>query len=414
MDYERLLLSKVAQTGRIQNLLIAGIREDHFSDEQSSEIFRFMADHARTYKQPPSFDAVRNKFPDYYFEVTEDAVQYLLDGFMKKVERRYAMKYILELASAIDDPEKEDALPELFLERSRELAQVIPTTQLHKFSQMDERIQAYEIADPDEEKGIQMGIPYFDNLTMGFQAHEYITIMGWTGTGKSTLAQWMLFNAWAQGKTPMLISLEMEAKALFRKWDTMMMHFLYHDLKSHNLREEEIEKWRTKAEEVKMRPNDILVLDDVRYCTVDKVYGEVIRWKPDILCIDYVSLMDHRGMPGHQNWEKISSTTHALKQIARTTGTPIIGIAQTNRDGATRGAELDNVAFSAAIIHDSDIVLGLYNDDDMKANKQMQVRLNKNRDGATGVTDLLWDMSTMTFMPWSEGQHFINRFQNQH
>lgn len=409
MDFERLLLSKVAQTGRIQKLLIAGIREDHFSNEESADIFKFMAEHARTYKQSPSFQTIREKFPDHNFEITEDAVDYLLDEFLKQVNRRYAVKYIKELASAVDDPDQQDYLSSLFLEKSRQLSQVIPTNQLSKFSEMQQRIEEYELTPEEDLHGIKMGIPYFDALTLGFQAHEYITISGWSGTGKSTLAQWILFNSWAQGKTPMLFSLEMEAKAMFRKWDTMLMHFLYNDLKAHTLREEEIDKWKIKAEEVKMKPNDILVQDEVLYLTVDKIYAELSKWKPDIACIDYISLMDTRGMAGTQMWEKIASTTHALKQISRTLKIPIIGIAQTNRDSATRGAQLDNIAFSMAIVQDSDIVLGLHQDEDMKGEKQMEVRLQKNRDGATGNASLLWDMSTMTFLPWSEAMLFRGR-----
>jgi replicative DNA helicase len=370
------------------------------------QIFAFISEHARRYRQAPSFNTIREKFPDHNFEVTDESFDYLLDNFNTQVKRRHAIDAVRDLAGAIDDPEQVANIDSLFLEKSRELASIVPSAKLHRFSDMESRIAEYETTDGDAKTGIDMGIPILDHLTMGIQPHEYVTVMGWTGTGKSTLAQWMLFNAWAQGKTPMLVSLEMEAKSLFRKWDTMLTHFEYHNLKSHNLRDEDIERWKTRAKAVKDHPNDIIVMDDIRDFTVDRAYAELVRWQPDILCIDYITLMSTSRSAGKQTWEKIQYLTNNLKQIARTTNIPIIGIAQTNRLSADAGAELENVAFGMSIIQDSDMVLGLYRNDEMKQNRQMQVKMLKNRDGMTQNAELYWDMNTMDFKPWDTSQLF--------
>lgn len=409
MDWERTLINKVAQTSNVESLLLSGIKSEHFFDEENREIFEFLTHHFRTYKVSPSYDVVRNQFPEHLFELVTDSLDYIKDEFLKLLKRRYAMTAIRDLADAIDDPEQVGNIDALFLEQSRNLAQIVPVNQLSKFSQMDQRILSYETGE-DLNKGIDLGIPDFDFLTSGIQPHEYVTISGFSGTGKSTLAQWILFNAYQQGKTPMYISLEMEAKALFRKWDTMMMNFEYNRLKRQTLREYEVEAWKEKAVEVKEAGNDIIVLDDVAGCTVDRVYAELTRYQPDILCIDYITLMDtSRSANGTQMWEKVVSLTRQLKQTARTLSIPIIGVAQTNRSGYQTGAQLDNIAFSQSIVNDSDIILGLHSDDQMKENKQMEVRLLKNRDGRTDSTNLLWKMETMEFGPWKEAYSFMER-----
>lgn len=418
MDYERLLIAKLAQTGRIHTALAEGIREDHFTDESLGEIFTFLSTHARKYKQAPSFATVRNEFPNHNFELTDESMDYLREQFVIQIKRRRAIEAARDLAVALDDPEQVGQIDQLFLQKSRELAQIVPSAGLHRFSNMQERIEEYEKG-PDETLGIKMGIPVFDNITQGIQPHEYVSIVGWQGTGKSTLAQWILFNSWMQGKTPMIISLEMEAKALLRKWDTMAVNFEYNKLKSHGLSEKDLENWRKKALEVKNgkngnpdKPNDIVILDDVQGCTVDRVYAELHRWKPDILCIDYITLMDINKSAGNQMWEKVTYITQALKQISRTTKIPIIGIAQTNIDSAQSGAKLENISYSRSIGQDSDLVLGLWNDDEMKANKQMQVRMLKNRDGMTTNTDLFWSMETMEFGEWRLASQFGERSQS--
>jgi replicative DNA helicase len=754
IDIERLLLSKTAQTGRIQQLISAGIKEIHFSSEDSREIFSYISEQAIKYRTPPSFQRIREHFPDHNFEITDESFDYLLDEFKKLVMRHHAIDAIRDLVDAVDDPQQVGQIDTLFLEKSRELATLVPAAKLHKFSDMEIRVNEYEASNEDDVMGIKMGIGPIDDATLGLQPHEYATIMGWSGTGKalaldtpiptpcgwstmgeikigdhvfdengeicfiiaktdilknrkvfevefddgtiikadanhqwevwdrnsrntfneaisrsrktgkiitkagtkivtteqinkqlhykngsinfaikspnslqlpdeelpvdpyvlgiwlgdghsdsaritcfdseiieeiknrgqevrkcnygvnlfllkniqsilreigilnnkhipaqyfrssefqrlelvrglmdsdghfgktsfeftstknvlaegfrellsslgikssikesratlygkdcgprwrvifyttkpiacltrklekiqniqrktglfryivdvreietepvqcievdssshlylagktmipthnSTLAQWMLFNAWAAGKTPMLISLEMEARALFRKWDTMINHFDYKRLKAHKLREEEIEKWRNRAATMKNHPGDIIVMDDIRDFTVDRAYAEIVRWNPDVLCIDYITLMNTQRSAGKQTWEKIQYLTSNLKQVARTTKTPIIGIAQTNRASADVGAELDNVAFGLSIIQDSDLVLGLYQNDDMKAEKQMKVKLLKNRDGMSTSAELLWEMDTMTFGAWKETTAF-HRLNNE-
>jgi len=386
-----------------------GISETHFADEENVAIFNFMTDHFRKYKTSPSLEVVKEAFPEHLFETEQDTLQYLKDEFLKVVKRRYAMQAIWDLAEAVDDKELVGNIDALFLEKSRELAQIVPVTQLSKFSDMDKRILSYESGE-DVIDGIFMGIPDFDFLTSGIQPHEYVTISGFSGTGKSTLAQWMLFNAYMQGKTPMYISLEMEAKALLRKWDTMAMNFEYHRLKRQRLSEEDIERWKERAGAVKSADNDIIILDDVAGCTVDRVYAELTRYQPDILCIDYITLMDTpRSASGTQMWEKVVTLTRQLKQTSRTLGIPIIGVAQTNRSGYQTGAQLDNIAFSQSIVNDSDIILGLgAPDEESKRNNKMTVRLLKNRDGQVKETDLLWKMDTMEFGPWKEAYAFTN------
>jgi replicative DNA helicase len=405
-DYEKALLSRVAQTGQINTLMAEGIREDHFSDDRLKAIWKFMTDHYRKYKIAPTFDTVYEEFPDFNFETSGESVNYLKDKFKKQVMYRYGAESVIRISEELANPDSSYDVDQLFMEESRRLATVMPTAKLHSFKDMDQRIYEYE--NPLEEKFIKTGIPEVDRLTFGIQPHEYITIFGATSVGKSTLSQWLLFNAWMQGKTPMYISLEMEAKNLFRKWDTMLMQFKYNDLKGHTLREEEVERWKIESQKVAAKPNDIIVMDDVRGCTVDRVYAELTRWQPDILCLDYVNLMSVRSSYS-QSWEKLSFLTQELKQISRTLNIPIIGVGQANRSSFQQGASLENIAGSISAVQDADLVFGLHSDEEMRDEKKMELRLLKNRDGAVGNVDLWWEPETMTFGPWEETRYFRNR-----
>ena len=405
-DFERALISRVAKTGQVNTLMAEGIREEHFSNDAVRKIWRFMTDHYRRYKIAPTFDTVFEEFPDYNFESSGESVQYLKDKFKDEVMYRYGSEAVVRISEELAKDKPSQPIDEMFMEESRRLATILPSAKLHAFKDMKKRIHEYE--NPAEESFIRTGIPQVDNLTFGIQPHEYVTIFGATSVGKSTLSQWLLFNAWMQGKTPMYISLEMEAKALFRKWDTMLMQFRYNDLKGHSLREEEVDAWKKKAEEVAEKPNDIIVMDDVRGCTVDRVYAELTRWQPDILCLDYVNLMSVRSSY-NQSWEKLTYLTQELKQISRTLNIPIIGVGQANRSSFQGGATLENIAGSISAVQDADLVFGLHSDEEMREENKMELRLLKNRDGAVGNVDLWWQPATMTFGAWDETRYFQNR-----
>jgi len=408
MDTEKLLIDKMAHTGSVDKILIAGINEDSFKKEEYKNIFLFIVAHFRKYKVSPTLQTIKEKFPEHLFEISQDSIDYLKDQLINDLKRRAAMDALYDLAECIDDPELIPVIDDIFLEKARELTQLSPGSIYSSFKDMDKRIEEYESGE-NLSGGIEMGIPQLDFLTSGMQPHEYITIAGFSGTGKSTLAQFILHNAYMQGKTPMYISLEMEAKALFRKWDTMTVNFEYNRLKRGTLHESDLVKWKEAAEIIRAGENDMIVLDDVRGCTVDRVYAELTRHVPDILCIDYITLMDTTRAQGNQLWEKVTNITQQLKQISRSLKIPIIGVAQTNRSGYASGATMDNMAFSQSIVNDSDIILGLHQDEEMKESKKMELRLLKNRDGQTAECNLLWKMNTMEFKPWNETMAFTER-----
>lgn len=227
-------------------------------------------------------------------------------------------------------------------------------------------------------------------------------------THNSTLAQIINFSAYLAGYTPLIVSLEMEAQAIFRRFDVMATNFKYYALKKLELSDTDKEKWEGWAQRAETLSNDIIVIDDVSSCTLERVYAIARQYKPDLLTIDYVSLMD-APYKNKALWEAITDLTKGLKRIARDSSCPpVIGIAQTNIGSASDGARLANIAYSRSLGQDSDIVLGLYQDEDgrMKELKKMEVRLLKNRDGETTFANMYWDMERMIFREWKTSDMF--------
>jgi replicative DNA helicase len=198
----------------------------------------------------------------------------------------------------------------------------------------------------------------------------------------------------------------MESEAIMRKFDTLKTNFSYNNLKRFDLSDEEMEKWERAAEDIEQAKSDIIVIDDVGRCTAERVYSEMQRYRPDIVAIDYITLMETTRKT-NAHWEAVTQITRDLKMTARDLGIPIIGVAQTNAvsEGEFKGS---NIAYSKSIVRDSDVMFDLYCDDEMRQAKKMQLRLVKNRDGRALNTELLWDVEHMKFQPWRDSMAFMN------
>jgi replicative DNA helicase len=399
MDEERALISKLISTGRIDHAIVKGVDVTHFADDECRQMYDYLLTHLRKYSAPPSIDAIKADKPAWEFHHSDDALDYLLDRFIGIVKRRFAQDAAVELARRADDPDSGETIDLQFLEVSRQLALLVPSTQVARFKDMGKRITDYEQTKAEDRKiGIPFGFRSLDAWTGGIQQHEFVTVAGFSGLGKSTLLMVLAYNMWVQGITPLFITLEMEHKAILRRFDAMATGIDYWRLKHMDLAEDALDDWRATAEKISHRACDIPVIDSIRGCTPDHIHAETIRHQPDVVFIDYLSLMrSSRPSRNASVWQTLGEITQDLKQSARTLGVPIIAAAQTNRSGDKEGAELANIGYSISVVQDSDIVIGLYADDEMREQKRMEIRLIKNRDGKIGTFSAVWDHEHQNF-----------------
>lgn len=403
MDIERALISKIIATGQIDKAVGKGVSVEMFADEDCADMFAYIQAHTRKYKSPPSKEAAKEAKPDFDFEHVQDTLEYICDRFGVLVRKRVAQDLVFEIGEAINDPAKAHEIETVFLEAAREIATLIPSEDVAHFSDMDKRIVEYEEeAAAGKKPGISFGFPTLDEWTGGIQPGDFITAAAFSGVGKSTLLRSFAFNIYASDEdvTALYIALEEDRREIFRKFDTMAAHIDYTRMKQLGLQKDDIDTWREKAEQVrkKVASKDILVLDRLRSCTPDKIFMETVRHKPDVVFVDYLSLM-RSSTPSRNSsmWQNLTEITQDLKSCARVLGVPIVAAAQTNRSSAKDGMDLENIGYALSVVQDSDIVIGLHADEQMREEKRMEIRVRKNRRGRLGQFPNVWNHDEMDF-----------------
>jgi replicative DNA helicase len=399
-DYESKLISKVVQHGGIEKLIASGLDSDHFADLENKDVWAYLVNHLREYKAPPSFEVVKEKFPEHKWEIITDPLDFIRDRFIGEIKRRETVEALTDIGQIIDEdnPEELIRLDEFFLDKAKELAQAVPASRISRFSQMKARIDLYRQRKSEGKMvGMRFGLPDLDEHTLGLQAHEYVTIAGWTGVGKSTLAAWFILNHYLDGHNAMFMSLEMDEEQIYRKLDGMAVGLRTKAIKAMELHPNDMSKWEKYAERAETAANDIIIVD---VATPDKLYAELARWNPDVAAVDYLQLMRP---PRHiqKDYAQTSHLARELKLMTRQLDIPLYGISQTNAEGEEEGAKLGNIAGSKDIGKHSDIVIGLNQDEGMFAMHKMELRLLKNRDGRGKYTiNMYWNPFTSEFREW--------------
>jgi hypothetical protein len=123
VDAERSLLSKIVQTGKgLDQVIAAGVSAADF--DEGADLFRFLVEHAERYDGTiPPYPDIRERFPEYEFAPTStrDDLRFLVDRLMEARDRRLTIDVVTELSHAVNDPRYAGKLGELVLERGNEI-----------------------------------------------------------------------------------------------------------------------------------------------------------------------------------------------------------------------------------------------------------------------------------------------------
>jgi replicative DNA helicase len=130
---------------------------------------------------------------------------------------------------------------------------------------------------------------------------------------------------------------------------------------------------------------------------VSSVASKINQYNPDLVLIDSAYLMeDDRG--AKEDWLRVAHITRDLKKLAKDKKTPIMINTQADSSTSVKvGAELGNIKYARSIGEDSDVVLSLHQDEQMREDKEMMVKVLKCREGVLGKVLMNWDLSRMNF-----------------
>tara|TARA_B110000503_G_scaffold84020_1_gene128070 strand:+ start:12884 stop:14104 length:1221 start_codon:yes stop_codon:yes gene_type:complete len=231
---------------------------------------------------------------------------------------------------------------------------------------LDSAVAYYENAKLQSElgaTGIKTGLPGFDDyLPAGITPGQLGVFLAYPGIGKSWLSLYFAVQAWKQGKSPMVVSLEMSETEVRNRVFTIMGEgqWSHRKLSSGQVEIDDLKKWHKSK--VDGRPEfHIISNDSGGEVTPSVLRGKIDQYKPDFIIVDYLQLMSPNQKSDNET-VRMKNLSRELKLMSISEEVPIIAISSATPDDVTKldtVPTLGQTAWSRQIAYDADWVLAL-------------------------------------------------------
>ena len=233
--------------------------------------------------------------------------------------------------------------------------------------------------------GIKTNLPGFDNyLPSGIMPGQLGVFLAYPGIGKSWMALYFAVQAWKQGKTPLVISLEMSETEVRNRVFTIMGEGLWSHRKLSNgeVEMDMLKSWHAKHLQGKPEFH-IISNDQGGEINPSVLRGKIDQYKPDFVIVDYLQLMAPNQKSDNET-VRMKNLSRELKLMAIGEEVPIIAISSATPDDVndlSTVPTLGQTAWSRQIAYDADwvIALGRATNSDV-----IECAFRKNRNGFMG------------------------------
>ncbi len=258
--------------------------------------------------------------------------------------------------------------------------------------------------------GIATGFTKLDELTSGFQKSDMIVIAARPSVGKTAFALNIAANAAIESQKKVLIfSLEMAKEQLVQRLLCLEGHIDSKRLRTGFLAQQEFPKLIKAADKLSVAP---LYIDDTANISLldlrSKARRHAAQHGLDLLIVDYLQLMSTGGRNESRQTE-IAEISRNIKGLARELSIPVIALSQLSREAEkddTGTPKLAHLRESGAIEQDADVVMMLsrppLHEQEQNPNL-IKLTLAKQRNGPTGMLDLLFDRNIQRFKNLMDG-----------
>ena len=239
-----------------------------------------------------------------------------------------------------------------------------------------------------------------DKIDGGFleNGRALYVFAGETNVGKSIFLGNIACNIANQGKTVLIISLEMPELIYAKRLSSNITRIPMRELRgeSNNL------KYQIESHS-KNNPDSKILIKEFPPSTVtpQNIQGYITELKNkgikiDAIVLDYLNLL--KSAIGNNSYERIKHVTEDVRALSYVFECPIISATQLNRSGYDEeNPGLDTISESIGMAATADCIFSIYQDDEDKELGVVKMGMMKNRFGSNyGHTSLRIDYNTLT------------------
>ena len=359
---EAKVITAVLQDKQIHVLLQANVE---ILLRSHNDIWNFIRLYSENNQALPPIDLVREKFRDFEPVEGVGSTKHHLSELQTDYLNDSLKDLLRNAAGEVQTGNGTEALDHLITKTS-ELKKNTATIRDIDATDLQSAVEYYERVAKQNELGavgIKTGLPGFDNyLPAGIMPGQLGVFLAYPGIGKSWMALYFAVQAWKQGKSPMIVSLEMSETEVRNRVYAIMGEGLWSHRKLSNgeVEIDMLKKWH--ANKVEGRPEfHIISNDSGGEVTPSVIRGKIDQYKPDFVVVDYLQLMSPNQRADSET-VKMKNLSRELKLMSISEEVPIIAISSATPDDVkdlSSPPTLGQTSWSRQISYDADWLLAL-------------------------------------------------------
>ena len=398
---EHLLISKVIQTGSVSEVIEAGLRPDHFTGDYQN-MWIWVLDYWRKHGTVPTARVFKQEFGDVtVYDAEAEPFSALVDELYHAYKREHIITSIATAMPLLNDNDIDEAYQKLSEGLQKASLETARLRDVDIIQNWESRLARYEEMRnmPNALRGIPTGFMGLDRITAGLRPQQLITFVGEAKKGKSMMALIMANSAHQHGITPMFVSFEMSIEEQEARYDALLSGVSHTKIIRGDLTKNEMDKIQKALRLQKNMHPFRFTEDSSSLTTVSAIAAKVQQYRPGILFVDGVYLMDDENGEPKGSSQALTNITRSLKRLAQRFDIPIVGTTQVLSwklgNKKSRQVTADSIGYSSLFVQDSDLVLGVESDPDI--DNQSIIRVILARTAPKGEVRIKWDWEHMDF-----------------
>jgi replicative DNA helicase len=222
------------------------------------------------------------------------------------------------------------------------------------FKEYDKRLE-----NPDQFKGINVGMSNIDQKTFGFFPSQLIVLLAPSSGGKSVqMLNWAVYAHQVCKKKVMYFSFEMSSWLCKLRHAALISEVNFEKLKGDSMTSEDKQKLVSQFDDIKDGPyfEYFVSTEDPTPEFVEQKIRELANTKgmPDFIVVDYIGNMTTRGTSkSAKHWEKNGDAAEGLFKIAKRYNVAILTAQQINRESIRENRKNKENGKTAAYYQDA-------------------------------------------------------------
>lgn len=370
-------------------------------------------DHFKEYGNVPDKETFLNEFRDMDLVEVTESDKYLIETLQEEYLYSQMVPFVHKIAEAVkSDANVAVKIAQTEIERLSKLSAVFKAGFDIIKNSMSRQVD-YEARLKNEGfLGIPTGIEELDKITHGWmRGEDLVIILGRTNEGKSWVLLFFLVVAWLNGQKVLMYSGEMSSSVVGYRFDSLNKHFSNEALMQGDANlgdERNPTDYRKYLEDLAKSdlPFVVVTPKDLggKRLTTPVLHQLIEQYKPDIIGIDQLSLMDdHRAGRGEQERIRFTHIAEDLYIASEKYGIPILAPAQANReaekekkDDGGKTPELHQIGESDGVGQNATRVIAM-----RQIGTTLKITVRKNRYGKRNQEILLlWDIDKGIIRPF--------------